>query len=92
MITENEFGAVTCSSGKPCFRTSGEIKDYIARRNKRCGGRTFRYYRCSECGCWHLTTKTVCGDYLLEKHAKRYNRLEKKSTDRAIFEKYGLAV
>lgn len=82
----------SCPTGKPCFKTKAEIRDYIRRRNRRCGGKSFSYYKCSVCGNWHLTTKTVQGDYLLYKHAHHYDRLEKKRMDKVIMRAYDLAV
>ena len=81
---------ITCSTGKVCFRTKTEIKAYINARNKRCGGNKFHYHYCETCGCWHLTTRTPCGDYMLRKHAKHYNRLEKKSIDKSIYDLCGV--
>ena len=78
-------------NGKPKFRTKAEIIEYIGRRNKLKGGKGFKYYKCAECGCWHLTTHTPFGDYMLQKHSKKYNRLEKKMADSKIYRHYGIA-
>lgn len=89
MNKENE---ITCPTGKVCFRTKAEIRNFIRVRNSIHGGKGYKYHYCTECGCWHLTTHTVQGDYMLKKHAKHYNRLEKKRIDRSIYELCGIAV
>ena len=63
-----------CSSGKPCFATKSEIETYIEMRNKRNGGKGFKFYYCKECGCYHLTNKLTYGEHLLKKHASKYDR------------------
>ena len=85
-------GTGSCESGKVCFNTKAEIISYIKCRNRRKGGDGFHYYRCRQCGYWHLTSHIVVGDAMLEKHAKKYNRLEKKRVDRVLTEFYDLAV
>ena len=82
---EEEGHVLACPSLKPCFRTKAEIKDYIRRRNLRNGGDGFKYYRCTICGCWHLTTHKPVDDYMLKRKAKAYNRLEKKKADEKFF-------
>ena len=77
--------------GKPKFKTKAEIKEYIKNVNENKGGKSFRYYRCETCGCWHLTTRTPVGEHMLRKHANKYNRLAKKSTDKKILKFYHIA-
>ena len=81
----------TCPTGKVCFKSQAEVKRYIAVRNALNGGKGFKYHFCKECGYWHLTTHTVCGDHMLKKKADHYDRLKKKSIDRSIFKLCGLA-
>ena len=86
----SEDNTITCTSGKPCFRTKAEIKSYISRRNHRKGGDGFKYYKCGICGCWHLTTHTPTPEHTLRKKADKYNRLEKKRNDARYLEIYGI--
>ena len=83
---------IKCPTGKVCFRTQAEIKNYIRIYNSIHGGKGYHYHYCPVCGCWHLTTHTPHDDYMLRKRARRYDRLEKKRGDRAIYKMYGLAV
>ena len=82
---------ITCPTGKVCFKTKREIKYYIDIRNRRKGGDRFRYYYCPICGCYHLTSRIITGDRMLQKHASKYNRLQKKAVDLRIYQLNGLA-
>lgn len=90
--TEIEKPEIEYCGGKPKFKTKAEIKNYVKFCNERKGGTGFKYYHCAICGCWHLTTHTPVDDYKLRKHANKYNRLEKKSADKKIFDIYNIAI
>jgi len=78
-----------CPSGKPCFGTKAEITDYIRKRNETYSGRSYRYYYCKECGCYHLTTRTIQGDYMLWKRSRKYDREKMRETMIFYREQYG---
>jgi predicted transcriptional regulator len=81
-----------CKSGKPCFATRAEIESYIYYRNMRKGGKGFKFYKCPECGCYHLTTNTPTGEQELKRKARAYNRSEKKHGDERLLKMYRLAM
>ena len=86
----NNENEITCPTGKVCFKTKGEIKRYIDARNKRYGGDRFRFYYCTRCGCYHLTTNHVIETKMLMKSVSHYNRLQKKAEDCRILQINGI--
>lgn len=90
LIIMNCLG-ITCEIDKPCFLNKADIINYINIRNKRKGGDGFKYYKCSKCHCYHLTTHTVYGEKLLMKPERKYKRLQKKADDIRILRLWGLA-
>ena len=70
--------------GKVSFAKKSEVKGYIERKNKRCGGDALRPYYSIQCGCYHLTTD----------HSNmpkvRYNRVNQKEMTNSILKSYGL--
>ena len=90
METENNNN-VCPICGKQMFKTKSRILNFIYYTNCRKGGDGYRSYYSPKCGCYHLTTNTVQGDYMLKKHASHYNRLQKKAEDSRLLRLNGLA-